>query len=353
MSLPDKMSGVVLTGHGGPEKLVWRDDLPVPQAKAGDVIVKVGAAGVNNTDINTRIGWYSKGDADAADASWAGIPIRFPLIQGIDVCGHIVAVGPGVSPTRIGERVLVEPCLTEVGGKRLDRPWFLGSECDGGFAQYTCVAARHAYRIETQLSDAELASFPCSYSTAENMLTRTNLQAGETVLITGASGGVGSAAVQLARARGAFVIAVTSPSMSQQLKDLGAARIIGRDEDYVAALGADSVDVVIDLVAGPGFPSLLAVLRPKGRYAVAGAVAGPEVMLDVRTLYLKDLSFFGCTALESAVFANLIGYIARSEIKPLVAATYPLGEIAKAQEMFQHKGYLGKIVLLVDREPLA
>lgn len=342
------MIGVVLTAHGGPECLSWRDDLPRPKAGPGDVLIKVAAAGVNNTDINTRVGWYSKGDGDADDASWAGAPLRFPRVQGIDVCGHIVAVGKGVDAARIGERVLVEPCLVEAGGKMLDRPWFLGSECDGGFAEYCVVAARHAYAIQSDLSDVALASFPCSYSTAENMLTRADLKAGETVLITGASGGVGSAAVQLAKARGARVVAVTSPTKAQSLRDLGADQIVGRDEDYLLALGGAGVDVVVDLVAGDGWPALLDVLRPKGRYAVAGAVGGPIVSLDVRTLYLKDLSFFGCTVLEPQVFGNLIKRIENSDIQPLVGATYPLREIGAAQAAFAAKGYTGKIVLEVS-----
>ncbi|MCR9071796.1 MAG: alcohol dehydrogenase family protein [Alphaproteobacteria bacterium] len=347
MTLPDRMSGVILTGHGGPETLQWRDDLPVPAPGRGEVVVRVAAAGVNNTDINLRVGWYSKGDGDAEDASWGGTPVALPLIQGIDVCGRIAAVGDGVDPARIGERVLVEPCLREAEGRELETPRFLGSDCDGGFAQYTRIAARHAHAVDSALTDVELASFPCSYSTAENMLTRAGLGAGETVLITGASGGVGSAAVQLARARGARVIAVTSPAKAPLLAELGAERTLGRDDDPVAVLGADSVDVAVDLVAGPTWPRLLDVLRPGGRYAVAGAVAGPIVELDVRTLYLKDLSFFGCTVLEPEVFANLIGRIERREIRPLVAETFPLHAIAAAQEAFADKGYVGKIVLEV------
>ncbi|MFT7135890.1 MAG: NADPH:quinone reductase-like Zn-dependent oxidoreductase, partial [Akkermansiaceae bacterium] len=210
MSLPTKMSGVVLTGHGGPEKLQWRDDLPAPKPGARDVIVRVGAAAVNNTDINTRTAWYSKSEADAEDASWSGKPLSFPRIQGADVCGRIVAVGDLVDPARIGERVLIEPCIREADGETLETPWYFGSECDGGFAEFARVAARHAYPVNSDLSDVELASFPCSYSTAENMLTRAAVRAGETVLVTGASGGVGSAAVQLASARGAHVIAITS-----------------------------------------------------------------------------------------------------------------------------------------------
>ena len=348
MNVPTRMQGIVMTGHGGPEMLEWRDDLKVPELGKGEVLVRVKAAGVNNTDVNTRIGWYSKGDADADDASWSGEALTFPRIQGADVCGHIAVVGEGVNPARIGERVLIEPCIREAGGKVLEAPWYFGSEMDGGFAQYTRVAARHAHAITCDLTDIELASFPCSYSTAENMLTRANVKKGETVLVTGSSGGVGSAAVQLARARGAHVIAVTSSSKAQALTELGATKILNRDDDYITELGISSVDVVIDLVAGPKWPSLLDVLQPGGRYAVSGAIAGPLVELDVRTLYLKDLSFFGCTVLEPQVFGNLVKLIEDGDIKPLIAETYSLRDIGKAQEVFGEKNYIGKIVLEVD-----
>lgn len=347
MSAPEKMHGVVLTGHGGPEMLQWREDLDTPRPAPGDVLVRVLAAGVNNTDVNTRIGWYSKGDNDAEDASWAGTALKLPLIQGADVCGTITAVGAGVDPARIGERVIIEPCLREADGKDLVSPWYFGSECNGGFAQFTKVASRHAHAIGCDLSDAELASFPCSYSTAENMLERTGVKAGDTVFVTGASGGVGSAAIQLAKARGATVIAVTSPSKSGALLALGADRTLERDADYAGELGMNSIDVVIDLVAGGKWPSLLDILKPGGRYAVSGAIGGPMVELDVRTLYLKDLSFFGCTVLEPQVFGNLVKRIERKEIKPLVAETYPLREISAAQDAFGKKGHIGKIVLTV------
>ncbi|WP_458792329.1 alcohol dehydrogenase family protein [Yoonia sp. MH D7] len=345
MSLPTKMSGVVLTGHGGPEMLEWRDDLPVPTPGPLDVLIRVSAAGVNNTDINTRTAWYSKREANADDASWSGEPLSFPRIQGADVCGRIVAVGDQIDPERIGERVLIEPCIREADGKVLETPWYFGSECDGGFAEFARVAARHAYPIKSDLSDVELASFPCSYSTAENMLTRAGVKAGETVLVTGASGGVGSATVQLAAARGAKVIAITSAEKAEKLIALGASETLGRKDDYLATLGGKQIDVVIDLVAGPQWPALLDVMRPGGRYAVAGAIGGPIVELDVRTLYLKDLSFFGCTVLGPEVFGNLITRIERGEIAPLVAETYPLREISTAQDAFAKKEHIGKIVL--------
>ena len=345
--LPKAMRGVWLIGHGDVDMLDIRQDIPVPVPGTRDVLVRVAAAGVNNTDINTRVAWYSKKKGASEDASWSGQPLKFPRIQGADVCGYIIAVGREVSSDKIGERVFIEPCIREVNGKILDQPWYFGSECDGGFAEYTVVAARHAHKIDSELSDAHLASFPCSYSTAENLLTRANVKPGERVLVTGASGGVGSAAVQLAKARGAYVWAVTSPAKSDALRELGADETISRETDLIEVPGSNNMDVVIDLVAGDKWPKYLEVLRPGGRYAVAGAIAGPLVELDVRTLYLKDLSLFGCTVLEPEVFDSLIKRIEQGAIKPIVAQSFPLEEICDAQTMFLKKLHVGKIVLRI------
>ncbi len=344
---PKTMRGVRLTGHGGMDQLDIRQDIPVPIPGPKDVLIRVTAAGVNNTDINTRTAWYSKHDASSDDASWSGESIQLPRIQGADVCGHIVAVGPQLSAERIGERVLIEPCLREAQGRELEKPWYFGSECDGGFAEFTVVASRHAYKINSELSDVELASFPCSYSTAENLLTRAGVKAGERVLVTGASGGVGSAAVQLAKARGAYVLAVTSRAKFATLHQLGADKVFSRETDLVKAAGTNTIDVVVDLVAGAKWPQYLEVLRPFGRYAVAGAIAGPLVELDVRTLYLKDLSLLGCTVLDPEVFKNLIDRIEQGAISPVVAQTFYLEEIREAQTMFLGKQHVGKIVLTI------
>jgi len=343
--LPAHMKGVVLTHHGDLDALSIRHDIPLPIPAATDVVIKVAAAGVNNTDLNTRKGWYSKGDNDAEDASWSGTPLALPLIQGADVCGYIVAVGSEVCTSRIGERVIIEPCLTEANGAKLPAPWYFGSECDGGFAQYTKVASKHAYAINTSMTDVELASFPCSYSTAENMLHRANVVAGDRVLVTGASGGVGSAAVQLAKARGAFVVAITSESKQEKLKALGADDTLTRDCNWVAYAKDKPFDVVIDLVAGPRWPELLDMMRPFGRYAVSGAIAGHSVTLDVRTLYLKDLQLLGCTVIDEEVFGNLVKRIEASDIAPLVCKTYPIEDIKQAQTDFEHKAHIGKLVL--------
>ncbi|MEM7292430.1 MAG: alcohol dehydrogenase family protein [Pseudomonadota bacterium] len=357
--IPETMNAVLLTAHGGIEKLEFREDVPVPQTNLHEVLIQVAGAGVNNTDINTRIGWYSKAitddtntggaegfdSVDADDASWSGTPMQFPRIQGADVCGHIVAVGDNVSADRIGERVLVRNMLRSYVDFRPWECWTIGSECDGGFAQYCKAPAQETHRVDCDWSDAELASIPCAYSTAEGMLHRAAVGA-ERVLVTGASGGVGSAAVQLAKRRGAEVIALASRAKHEEVLALGADRVLDRDANLVEHLGADSVDVVVDLVVGDGWPALLEVLKRGGRYATAGAIAGPIVELDVRTLYLKDLSFFGCTFQDDVVFENIVTYIERNEIKPVVAQTYPLRDIARAQEDFLSKKHTGKLVLI-------
>jgi NADPH:quinone reductase-like Zn-dependent oxidoreductase len=200
--------------------------------------------------------------------------------------------------------------------------------------------------VQCNWTDAELASIPCAYGTAENLLLRARLAAGEHVLISGASGGVGIAAVQLAKQRGALVTAITAQSKSSVLRSLGADRVVDRDADIVASLGDSTFNLVIDNVAGPVFPDLLRVLRRGGRYASSGAIAGALVALDLRTLYLKDLTLIGCTAWEPSVFPNLIKYIERGEIRPIIAKTFPLAQIADAQRDFLEKKHVGKLILI-------
>lgn len=352
------MRAVLLTGHGGYDMLELRDDVPVPVPGPGDVLIRVGAAGVNNTDINTRIGWYSKAVAEATDAGaatgiagaeddgWSGAAFQFPRIQGADACGRIVAVGAAVDPARIGERVLVMPNLA--GSSRYDIRYF-GSEVDGAFADYACVPSANACAINSALSDADLASFPCAYATAENILTRIGLKNSERVLITGASGGVGSAAVQLAKRRGAEIIAMSGAEKAQAVRDLGADHVIPRAADLEALFGQEYFDATVDIVGGTQFGAILNVLKRGGRYGVSGAISGPIVDLDLRTLYLKDLRLVGCTVLEPEVFPNLIGYIEREEIRPVVAASYKMTDIVAAQEDFLTKRHVGKIVLLNEQ----
>lgn len=354
------MDAVLLTGYGGFEKLAYRSNVPTPVPGPEEVLIKVAAAGINNTDINTRTGWYSKAvtqgtgaggaegfaGADPDDGGWQGASIAFPRIQGADCCGRIVAVGSGVDEARLGQRVIVRSMQRTPAGHRAYECWTLGSECDGAFAQYMKAPSAEAFAIQSGWSDAELASIPCAYSTAENMLCRAEVAKGQRVVITGASGGVGSAAVQLAKRRGARVTAIAGKSKARQVMALGAEQVVERGQSIALAMGPESVDAVIDLVAGPQWPQFLQILKKGGCYACAGAIAGPIVELDVRTLYLKDLTLLGCTFQDDAVFANLVSYVEKGEIKPLVAATYPLKDIVRAQKDFLAKKFVGKLVLI-------
>ena len=345
-SIPKLMHAVILTGHGGMDKLEYKNNIDVPVPKKDEVLIRVKGAGVNNTDINTRIGWYSKSDdKNMNDGSWSGNSLDFPIIQGADICGNIVAVGSQVNQSRIGERVIVRTMQTVPENQKNFSAWTVGSECNGGFAQYTSIRSSEAFVINSNWTDAEIASIPCAYSTAEGLLHRSQVRK-EKVFITGASGGVGSAAIQLAKLRNATVIAQCSSEKKDEVKKIGADKIVFRDSDLIEELGKNSVDVVIDLVAGSNWKQLLDILKPGGRYATSGAIAGPIVELDVRTLYLKDLTLYGCTHQPKEVFTNLIGYIERNEIRPLVAKTYPLQDIKKAQEDFLSKKYTGKLVLI-------
>jgi NADPH:quinone reductase-like Zn-dependent oxidoreductase len=159
------MAAVLLTGHGGLDRLVYRTDVPVPEPGPGEVLLEVRAAGINNTDVNTRVGWYAA-DSAAGGGAWTGEPMAFPRIQGADCCGVVVAVGDGVSQDRLGERAIVR---TMQRGSAQDGPFALvtlGSERDGAFAQYMAAPASEVYTVDCTWSDAELASIPCAYSTA-------------------------------------------------------------------------------------------------------------------------------------------------------------------------------------------
>ena len=329
------MLAVVTAGHGGPEMLQVRE-VRRPRPAPGEVLVRVLAAGVNATDVNTREGWYAGGGWDAASP--------FPLIQGTDCCGRVEAVGPGVDDTLRGRRVLVRPCMRPRGFGSPETIWF-GSDFDGAFAQYALVPASEVFVVFGTLSDEELATVPCSYATAENMLLVAGVHARQHVLITGASGGVGSAAVQLAALCGADVTAVTSGDKTAAVLELGAARAVDRAE-AVASVGRQTVDVVVDNVSGPDFDGYLSLLRTGGVYITSGAIAGPQVAFDKRTLYLRDLTIRGCTAWAEPVFPALLAWIARGELRPHVAGVFPLERIADAQAAFLEKRHVGSYVLV-------
>lgn len=354
----NSMKAVVTTGNGGYDQLVYKD-VPMPEIGQGEVLVKVLAAGVNNTEINTRLGWYSasvnrstnetsdlkaESTTPQIDGGWNN-QTPFPFIQGTDCCGLVVNVAKDVDSNFLNKRVLIRPCIRENGFGSLDNIW-MGSDFDGAFAQYVKIPVGEVFPIACEWTDAELGTIPCAYGTSENMLHKAGLKSGETVLVVGASGGVGSATVQLAKRRGAKVIAITGDGKHEKVSHIGADIVLGRTANLLAELGEQSVDVVVDNVAGETFPIMLKLLKRGGRLVSSGAIAGPVVDFDLRDMYLKDITLMGTTAWDEAVFPNLIRYIERGEIQPILAKVFPLSSIAEAQKEFLEKKHVGKFVLI-------
>ncbi|MFM0636444.1 alcohol dehydrogenase family protein [Paraburkholderia metrosideri] len=354
--LPKTMKAVVLTAHGGLDKLVYRDDVPVPMCKAGEVLLEVTACGLNNTDVWVREGAYGTDDDPQAVSTWrrGRSTLSFPRVQGADIVGRVVAVGSGVSDARVGERVIVDASIYNRDDDSLADIDYIGHGRDGGYAEYTAVPEENAHPVDSTYSDAELATFWCAYHTGEQMIERASVKSGETVLITGASGGVGSGIIQLCRARGAIPYAVVSKGKEAAVLKLGAEGVMLRDsENFVADVermtGGRPVDVVADLVGGALFGKLLNVLRPEGRYTTAGAIGGPVVQLDLRTMYLKQLQLNGSSQGTRAAFKRVLDYIQAGTIKPILAATYPLSKFHEAQTQFMAKRFVGNIVVIPDR----
>lgn len=381
--IPTTMAAMRLTGHGGPEKLEYHQDVPVPSPADGEVLIEVSACGINNTDIKVREAAYavnfdpnSGEEEEQAAASISSIggetSLAFPRIQGADTVGTIVAVGDGVSESRIGERVLVDFSIyngrDENGNPTMDlsNVDYIGHGRDGGFAECVSVPSANAHHITRDIADAELATFGCSTLTAEHMLERVGVQPGHKVLVTGASGGVGSAAVQLVRARGAVPYAVTSRGKEEKLLEAGAEACIVR-QDYQGpdgrfdgaafldcaetALGGRHVcDVVVDQVGGNMIHSLLQCLKAGGHYITAGTIAGYTPRINLHTLYMGFLNIHGSSQGMPEDFRRIVGYIEQGQIHPLLGGTFKLSDLRAAQDFFQKKSHIGNIVVVPDRK---
>src|SRR6056300_1614645 len=315
------MTAMVTMGHGDLDKLVLHTDWPRPVPQAGEVLIRVRACGLNNTDVNTRSGWYSKTVSQATtggpfeqvgqdDPTWGGAPITFPRIQGADICGEIVAVGADVDRKRLGQRVITDNWLRDpTDPLNMDKTGYFGSERDGGFAQYTTIPATNALDINApHFTD-----------------------------------------VQLAKLRGATVIAMAAAAKHADVAALGPDLVLNRSPDNLrAALGNHKITVVADVVGGPYWPNLIDILERGGRYVCSGAIAGPMVDFDLRTFYLRDLTFLGSTVIDPQVTHNLVRYIEQAQIKPVLAATYPLSDLARAQAAFISKNDTGNIVVIPE-----
>ena len=363
-TIPSLMRAFVLHEHGDFDALRFHDDWRVPTIGAMDVLLRVKACGLNNTDVNTRTGWYSKSVTTATtgesyvgdqsgDGAWDG-SLSFPLIQGGDIVGIVESIGSSVDKNLLGKRCLVDPVLRDWSSPMsyIDCG-YVGSASDGGFADYVSIDHRNVHPIDCDWSDTELATIPISYSTAENLLDRVGVSSDDLVLITGASGGVGSALIQLSNRRGASTIALASESKHEFLSPLNPTLLLPRTpRDLPTQLrskfGRDTVTVIIDVVGGDEFGNLLEVLCRGGRYGCSGAIAGPIVDLDLRTMYLNDLTFHGCTIFPPRVFASLVSYIESGDLVPLLSESYSLPDLHDAQRSFIEKSHVGNIVVSMD-----
>ncbi len=347
MSVSATMQAVRITAHGGPEVLDLVE-VAVPVPSPGEVLIRVAAVALNNTDLWTREGAYGRPGDPTALAGWRGA-IDFPRIPGADVAGRIVAVGADLDQRIVGMRVVVDPTIYDADGPDANPVGLMGSERDGGYAEYVIAPANRVHDVsESPLSDDQLAALPTAYGTALGMIERGRVRAGETVLVSGASGGVGIALVQIARARGARVVAISSGSKIDAVREAGAHDVVDRASDIaeqVRAAAPQGIDVALDVVAGDLLSEGLPLLREGGRWVIAGALGGYEVSFDVRRLYLHNAQVIGSTMYTPAHFHLLMEMARHSEIQPIIAETFPLDQAAKAQEELGRRGHVGKIVL--------
>lgn len=368
--IPKQMAAVQLIGHGGTDQLVYRRDAPVPEPGRGEVLVKVTATAKNNTDRKVREGLYPTEDKDdIASFQIGGSPtLSFPRIQGADVVGRVVAVGPGVDEARIGQRGLLD--FNIYADERRDinlTPDYYGHGRDGGFAEYVAVAGDQFHAIDNpELADAELAALGmCSYQTALHMLNVASVASGEHILVTGASGGVGTALIQLCRLLGAVPHAVTSAGKARALLELGAESTIDRSQvsDWPRAVdeatGGRVIDAVMDLAGGAMTNPLMDVMiqrmaerRSYPRLSIAGASAGNVTEIMWTRIYLYQIQVFGVSHGTRAEADQLIAWIRDGSLKPVLHGAFRLSDIHRAEDYFVNRGsdYIGKIVVVPDAQ---
>ena len=368
--IPDRMAAMQLVGHGGLDKLVYRTDVPVPQRGKGELLVKVTATAKNNTDRKVREGLYpTDREGDVTSFRIGGRPtLEFPRIQGADIVGRVVATGPGVRQERIGERGLLDFNIYPHDRRDLNLiPDYYGHGRDGGFAEYVVVPDDQFHMVENEgLEDAELAALGmCSYQTALHMLNVASVRAGEHVLVTGASGGVGTALIQLCRLFGAVPHAVSSPGKADALRSLGAESVIDRSavRDWRAAVrqatGGRVIDAVMDLVGGTMTKALIDVMTERmaerttyPRLSIAGASAGNVTELLWTRIYLYQVRIFGVSHGTRAEADRLIAWIRDGSLGPVLHGTFRLSDLHRAETYFADRSadFVGKIVVVPDSE---
>ncbi|WP_236794718.1 zinc-binding dehydrogenase [Amycolatopsis sp. GM8] len=347
MGVTETMRAVRIAKHGGPEVLELVE-VAVPTPRAGEALVRVSAVALNNTDLWTREGAYGRPGDPTALSGWRG-PIDFPRIQGADVAGRVVAVGAGGDESLIGRRVMVDPAIYDNAGPDANPVGLMGSERDGGYAEYVTAPVERIHDVtDSPLTDDQLATLPTAYGTALGMIERGRVRKGETVLVSGASGGVGLALIQIARARGAKVLAISGGRKIDAVREAGAHAVLDRARDLTGQIrkaAPEGIDVALDVVAGALVSDGLPLLREGGRWVVAGALGGYDVSLDIRRLYLHNAQVIGSAMHTPTHFGLLVDLARQAEIQPVIAATFPLSDAARAQEQLARREHVGKLVL--------
>ncbi|WP_183313728.1 alcohol dehydrogenase catalytic domain-containing protein [Halomonas fontilapidosi] len=363
------MAAMLLTGHGDLDRLVYREDVPTPQPGAGEVLVKVTATAKNNTDRKAREGLYPVKKGEVTSFAMGGTPtLTFPRIQGADIAGRVVAVGEDVDAARIGERGLLDFNLYPNARRDINlTPDYYGHGADGGFAEYVAVPSDQFHHVPNpELADAELAAMGmCSYQTAYHMMTSAGVKAGERVLVSGASGGVGTALIQLCRIVGAVPYAVSQQEKAPALKALGAEAVIDRGdlagfaERVLEATGGAPIDAVMDLVGGEMtdrfIDTMIQDMKARTTYprlSIAGASGGNISEILWTRFYLYQVQIFGVSHGTREEAEQLIAWIRAGELKPVLHAAFRLSDLHQAERYFvsRDSNFLGKIVIVPDSQ---
>jgi NADPH:quinone reductase-like Zn-dependent oxidoreductase len=341
------MKAALFHEHGGPE-VVRLEDVPTPSPEAGEVRLLVEAAALNHLDLWVR----------------AGLPIETPMphIGGSDVCGTVDAVGEGVDQGLLGGRFVVDPSIAcgrcpwcALGEAPLCvRYRILGEHTQGAFAEYVTVPAANLWGIPVDYPAVAAAAAPLAFLTAwRALVTRARLAAGDSVLITGASGGVSTAAIQIARHLDATVYAVTSSPHVEEVRALGAHVVYDRTaEDFSRAVWRDTgkrgVDVVLDSVGQAVWEGCVRSLARGGRMVSYGATTGPRAATDIRLLFWKQLEILGSTMSNRVEFEAAMHAVFHGPLRPVVARSFPLSEARLAHEQLEAGAVFGKLVLVPD-----
>lgn len=314
------------------------------------MLVEVKACGINNTEIWMREGAYGAN----SKSGWRKEGVVFPRIPGSDIAGRIIGVGEGVDPSMIGRDVVLFPFTASApeGCEQISEDLsFIGSEYDGGYAEHVVWPSSLCFDMPLP-SYEESAVFSVSGLTAWHMVEQINLQPGETVVVTGSNGGVGSMNVQIAaKVFGAKVVALVGDlALAERMKALGATHVLSYRSENLAQEILDAcngpVDAILDVVGDALFEQMIAVLKKGGRFCISGSIGGQKTQVDLRNVYLKHITIFGSVLGTRKEFKKMLRAISQGKIIPVIDRIFPLEEAAMAQAYFKESGKMGKIVLI-------